>query len=66
LRASPGLTRDAIVKRTGINMASLYRIEHARVRPQTRTLRTLLDLYGVQQAQRDEPTVLLCDAAPGS
>jgi len=57
------LTRDANAKRTGINVATLCRIEHARVRPQTRTLRTLLDLYGVEQAQRDEPIALLCDAA---
>ena len=62
MRASPGLTRDAIVKRTGINMASLYRIEHARVRPQTRTLRTLLDLYRVEQAHQDELIALLRDA----
>ena len=48
LRTSSGLTRDEIVERTGINVATLYRIEHARVRPQTRTLRTLLDLYRVE------------------
>ena len=50
LRTSSGLTRDEIVERAGINVATLYRIEHARVRPQTRTLRTLLDLYGVEEA----------------
>ena len=50
LRTSSGLTRDAVVERTGINVATLYRIEHARVRPQTRTLRTLLDLYGADEA----------------
>jgi transcriptional regulator with XRE-family HTH domain len=58
LHASPGPTRDEIAERTGINVAILYRIErieHARVNPQTRTLRTLLDLYGVEQAQRGEP-----------
>jgi transcriptional regulator with XRE-family HTH domain len=48
LRTSSGLTRDEIVERTGINVATLYRIEHARVRPQTRTLRTLLDLFGAR------------------
>ena len=48
LRTSSGLTRDEIVELTGINVATLYRIEHARVRPQTRTLRTLLDLYRVE------------------
>jgi transcriptional regulator with XRE-family HTH domain len=54
LRTSSGLTRDEIVERTGINVATLYRIEHARVRPQTRTLRTLLDLYGVEEAHQGE------------
>ena len=43
-------------------MATLYRIEHARARPQTRTLRTLLDLYGVEGAHRDEQIALLRDA----
>ena len=62
LRASSGLTRDEIAERTGINVATLCRIEHARVRPQTRTLRTLLDLYGVEQAQRGELIALLRDA----
>jgi transcriptional regulator with XRE-family HTH domain len=62
LRTSSGLTRDEIVERTGINVATLYRIEHARVRPQTRTLRTLLDLYGVEEAHRDELATLLRDA----
>ena len=59
LCASSGLTRDEIVERAGINVATLCRIEHARVRPQTRTLRTLLDLYGVEQAQRGELSALL-------
>ena len=59
LRTSSGLTRDETVKRTGINVATLYRIEHARVRPQTRTLRTLLDLDGVEEAHQGELTALL-------
>lgn len=54
LRTSSGLTRDEIAERSGINVATLYRIEHARVRPQTRTLRTLLALYGVEGAHQDE------------
>jgi transcriptional regulator with XRE-family HTH domain len=62
LRTSSGQTRDEIVERTGINVATLYRIEHARVRPQTRTLRTLLDLYGVEEAHQGELTSLLRDA----
>ena len=62
LRASSGLTRDEVVERTGINVATMYRIEHARVRPQTRTLRTLLDLYGVDKEQQTELVALLRDA----
>jgi transcriptional regulator with XRE-family HTH domain len=62
LRATSGLTRETVVERTGINAATLYRIEHGRVRPQTRTLRTLLDLYGVDQEQQAELVALLRDA----
>jgi transcriptional regulator with XRE-family HTH domain len=62
LRTSSGLTRDEVVGRTGINVATLYRIEHARVRPQTRTLRTLLDLYGADEPLRAELIALLRDA----
>lgn len=62
LRAASGLTRETVVERTGINVATLYRIEHGRVRPQTRTLRTLLDLYGVDQDEQAELVALLRDA----
>jgi transcriptional regulator with XRE-family HTH domain len=62
LRAASGLTRDDVVERTGINAATLYRIEHARVRPQTRTLRTLLDLYGADADKQAELVELLRDA----
>jgi transcriptional regulator with XRE-family HTH domain len=62
LRASSGLTREEVVERTGINAVTMYRIEHARVRPQTRTLRTLLDLYGVEKEEQAELIGLLRDA----
>jgi transcriptional regulator with XRE-family HTH domain len=62
LRKDSGLTREEVVERTGINVATLYRIEHARVRPQTRTLRTLLDLYGVAPEQQGDLIALLRDA----
>jgi transcriptional regulator with XRE-family HTH domain len=62
LRSASGLTRDEVVERTGINVATMYRIEHARVRPQTRTLRTLLDLYGVEREHQGELVELLRDA----
>ena len=62
LRDTSGLTRETVIERTGINAATLYRIEHGRVRPQTRTLRTLLDLYSVDQEQQAELVTLLRDA----
>jgi transcriptional regulator with XRE-family HTH domain len=62
LRAASGLTREEVVERTGINSVTMYRIEHARVRPQTRTLRTLLDLYGMEREQQADLVALLRDA----
>jgi transcriptional regulator with XRE-family HTH domain len=62
LRQISGLTREEVVERTGINVATLYRIEHARVRPQTRTLRTLLDLYDVDEEQQASLIALLREA----
>lgn len=49
LRAAAEHTRESVEERTGINTATLYRIETARVRPQRRTLLTLLDCYGVTE-----------------
>src|SRR5438046_796026 len=50
LRANAGLTREEVAGRTGINEATLYRLEVAKARPQARTLVALLDLYGVTDA----------------
>lgn len=50
LRAGAGLTREEVSARTGINEATLYRLEVAKARPQARTLVALLDLYGVVDA----------------
>jgi transcriptional regulator with XRE-family HTH domain len=47
LRAAAELTREEVTERTGINEATLYRLEVAKARPQGRTLVALLDLYGV-------------------
>ncbi|MEU3352516.1 helix-turn-helix transcriptional regulator [Streptomyces sp. NPDC037389] len=58
LRAGADLTREDVTGQTGINTATLYRIETARVRPQQRTLVALLDLYGVRGSQRDEVLAL--------
>ncbi len=52
MRADSGLTREEVAERTGINEATLYRLEVAKARPQTRTLMALLELYGVTNAER--------------
>jgi transcriptional regulator with XRE-family HTH domain len=62
LRNAADLTREDVSNRTGINYATLYRIETARTRPQMRTLMTLLVLYKVDQDQRDYLTDLCRDA----
>ncbi|RLV09838.1 transcriptional regulator [Streptomyces griseocarneus] len=58
LRTDTDLTREDVTKQTGINAATLYRIETARVRPQQRTLTALLDLYGVGEPRRGEVLAL--------
>jgi transcriptional regulator with XRE-family HTH domain len=58
LRAEAGLTREEVAERTRINEATLYRIEAAKARPQTRTLLALLDLYDVSEEFRDELVAL--------
>jgi transcriptional regulator with XRE-family HTH domain len=54
LRAEAGLTREDVAGRTGVNEATLYRIETAKARPQGRTLTALLDLYAVPDELRAE------------
>jgi transcriptional regulator with XRE-family HTH domain len=54
LRSGAELSREDVEERTGINEATLYRIETARARPQRRTLVALLDLYGVTDPQRSD------------
>jgi transcriptional regulator with XRE-family HTH domain len=62
LRAEANLTREEVEEQTNINQATLYRLETARVRPQVRTMTTLLDLYGVEQENRDQLLTLLREA----
>ena len=62
LRTGTELSREDVEKRTGINEATLYRIETARARPQRRTLVALLDLYGVTDPQRSDLLTLSRDA----
>jgi transcriptional regulator with XRE-family HTH domain len=63
LRTADGLSREDVAERTGINPATLYRIEHTKVRPQARTLAALLALYEVDDATRESLTQLLKDSA---
>lgn len=64
LRTAAGLTRDDVSEQTNINSATLYRIETAKVRPQRRTLLTLLDKYGVtDEGQRADLIALSRHAA---
>jgi transcriptional regulator with XRE-family HTH domain len=52
LRGQVGLTREEVTDRTGINAATLYRIEMVQARPQRRTLMALLELYSVPDDDR--------------
>jgi transcriptional regulator with XRE-family HTH domain len=63
LRKNADLTREEVTSRTGINAATLYRIETARARPQQRTLVTLLGLYEVEEPHRGEIVALLHGAS---
>ena len=63
VRAAARLTQDAACRATNINETTLYRIETARVRPQTRTLLALLDLYQVDDEQRGYLITLCKEAA---
>lgn len=60
----PRFTQEQVTERTGINKVTLYRIETAKVRPQLRTLKALLDLYGVtDEAERARLISLTRDSA---
>ena len=66
LRQEAELTREDVAERTGIDRATLYRIQSARARPQSRTLKSLLDLYDVESASRDELVKLTRSASQQS
>lgn len=63
LRTDAGLTREDVTEKTAINSATMYRIEAAKVRPQRRTLLTLLDTYGVTDADRRGDLVAMSQQA---
>ncbi len=59
LRTGAGLTREEVSEQTGINPATLYRIETAKVRPQRRTLMAMLDKYGVTDEDKRSELIAL-------
>ncbi|MEU5552853.1 helix-turn-helix transcriptional regulator [Micromonospora sp. NPDC047793] len=59
LRTGAGLTREEVSEQTGINPATLYRIETAKVRPQRRTLMAMLDTYGVTDEDKRSELIAL-------
>jgi transcriptional regulator with XRE-family HTH domain len=63
LRTARGLSREDVAEATGVNPATLYRIEKARVRPQARTLMTLLNIYEVPDDERAGLLRLLKESA---
>lgn len=62
LRAAGDLSREDVEEKTGVNVATLYRIETARTRPQKRTLLALVQLYGADAEQRDHLLALSKEA----
>lgn len=62
MRTQAGMSHADVTGRTGIDRISLSRMENGHARPQKRTLLTLLELYGVEPARRDELLVLWADA----
>ncbi|GAA0345521.1 helix-turn-helix transcriptional regulator [Actinoallomurus spadix] len=63
LRTARGLSREDVAEATGINKATLYRIEKAKVRPQARTLAAMLTLYEVEPDEQRALTRLLKDSS---
>ncbi len=52
-REAAGLSREEVARRLEWSASTLFRIETARSHPQPRSVRELLDLYGVTEAERD-------------
>jgi transcriptional regulator with XRE-family HTH domain len=59
LREHAGLSREQAADATEINRATLYRIEKAQAKPQVRTLRALLNAYGVAASRQNELLAIL-------
>lgn len=59
LRERSGLSREQVADATEINRATLYRIEMAQAKPQVRTLRALLNVYGVPEDHQNDLIAIL-------
>jgi len=59
LRERSGLSREQVADATEINRVTLYRIEMAQARPQVRTLRALLNMYGVSDRHQNDLIAIL-------
>ncbi|WP_055477871.1 helix-turn-helix domain-containing protein [Sphaerimonospora mesophila] len=53
LRREAGYSREDVARRLGVAGSTVYRIETGHTRPQGRTMRELLDLYGVDGTERE-------------
>ncbi|MEU4835748.1 helix-turn-helix transcriptional regulator [Streptosporangium sp. NPDC023615] len=62
LRQEAGLAQIEVTEKTDLNLATLYRIETAKTKPQLRTLNALLDLYGVTGNRRADLVLLQKEA----
>ncbi|GII56452.1 transcriptional regulator [Planotetraspora thailandica] len=52
LRTESGFSREDVANRLGMASSTVYRIETGHTRPQSRTIRDLLDLYAVEGSRR--------------
>ncbi|MEU1393736.1 MULTISPECIES: helix-turn-helix transcriptional regulator [unclassified Nonomuraea] len=62
LRQAAGLSQEEAAQLTAVNVATLYRLETGRAKPQPRTLIALCDAYGVSSAERETLRALARDA----
>ncbi|MBO3744652.1 helix-turn-helix domain-containing protein [Streptosporangiaceae bacterium NEAU-GS5] len=52
-RSAAGFSREEVAQRLGLAGSTVYRIETGHTRPQSRTMRDLLDLYQVEGSERE-------------
>src|SRR5712664_137396 len=62
LRDEQGLSREQVAERIGTSETSIYRYEKGETRPQPAVVASMLDLYEVKDAERDELLEMARDA----